>query len=489
MLPIELYNIEQVKRFDRIAIEEFSIPGFTLMERAGQFAFSVMQKKWPQVKDVTVFCGTGNNGGDGYVLSSIAKKQGYKVKVYQVGNKNITGDALFAYNKAIENGVTIIPWDKEKIKSDLIVDAILGTGVKGALKSEYLEVIEFINTTAIPVLAIDLPSGLDANTGVPLGATVCSDVVVTFIGLKQGLFTGQARDYYKEIFFSDLSVPREIYEKVCSSAIRLDLCFLKKSIPKRRDSAHKGECGRVVVVGGAPGMSGAVRMAGEAALRVGAGLVTIATHHQHAAYLPVARPELVCFGVNNGNDLIKIITKAKVLLVGPGLGQNDWSEEIFKVVMQSDLPKVIDADGLNLLSKHPFQCHNCILTPHPGEASRLLQITTSEVENNRFQAIESLHKQYGSIIILKGAGTLVNFKNKVGICDLGNSGMATAGMGDVLAGMVVGLLAQGLKLEDAAALGVYLHAAAGDLIASEKGKYGMLATDLLSEIRRLLNII
>jgi NAD(P)H-hydrate epimerase len=485
--PKELYTREEVRELDKIAIEGYAIPGITLMERAGQAAFTILQQKWSQAKQLVIFCGIGNNGGDGYILARIALEHDYNVVVYQVGDSSkIKGDALLAYTNATNKGIKPIPWQQQMIVADVIVDAIFGTGLNTPLIGEALTAVQAINNSNIPVLAIDIPTGLDANTGIVLGDAVCSVVTVTFIGNKRGMFTGKARDHCGEIIFSSLEVPQEIYNNVKHNTIKLDFDELKRELPIRKSSSHKGECGRVVVIGGAPGMGGAVHMAGEAALRVGAGLVYIVTHSEHAGEFAAMRPELICFGVetNNINKLLQqIIVKRTVILIGPGLGKLEWSKTLFNEALKYKTPMVIDADGLNLISDLNIDVDNCILTPHPGEAARLLNTEVVNIEADRFLALTSLQQKFKSTIVLKGAGTLVNYHNKIGICCAGNASMATAGMGDILAGIIAGLLAQGLDGNTAAACGVCLHAVLGDLV-SKHGKYGMIATDLFSKLSR-----
>ena len=485
LLSRELYSREEVRKLDEIALKEFSIPGIALMERAGERAFDILKQKWPEARQLAIFCGVGNNGGDGYVLARLALENNYKVVVYQLGDvSKIKGDALIAYNAAIKKGVAPILWQNNPIVADVIVDAILGTGLSAPLSGAWLEVVRQINSYKIPVLSLDIPTGLDANTGNPLGAAICSTITATFIGNKRGMFTGKARDYCGEIFFSSLDVPTEIYGLVNNSVMQLTVDGLQDKLPVRKASAHKGNFGHVVVIGGAPSMGGAVRMAGEAALRAGAGLVSVITHPSHAGYIAAVRPELICFGADDDivEVLEKVIAKKAVILLGPGLGQLPWSRKIFAAVLKTKLPMIIDADGLNLLAEYKEVCGDCILTPHPGEAARLLRTTVENIETDRFQSLLSLREKFKSTIVLKGAGTLVTYQSKIGVCCAGNAKMATAGMGDILAGIIAGLLAQQLDHEDAAAAGVCLHAAAGDIV-SKQSSCGIIATDLLPYIR------
>lgn len=479
-----LYQTKQVRELDRIAIEDFNIPGYTLMQRAGDAAFSALQKHWPKAQKILIICGKGNNAGDGYIVARLAHEQGLDVTVLYLGEPNkLTGDALTAFKDAEKNGVTIIlsPFRRGAgVRPDLIIDALLGTGLKGEVKPEYKKIIETINNSNTPVLAIDVPSGLNADTGNILGAAVRADLTITFVGCKQGFFTGLAPEYCGEILYNDLDVPKEVFQRMTSNVEKLSLTKL----PPRSKTAQKGDFGHTLIVGGDYGMPGAARMAGEAAARTGSGLTTIATRPEHIN----ARSELMCYGIKNSKELKPLIKRATTIVLGPGLGTSTWSKDLWKTILKTEQPKVIDADGLNLLAKNPRHNNNWILTPHPGEAARLLNCSATEIQNDRFAAIKNLQKRYGGIIVLKGAGTLIlGPSGTTSICTAGNPGMASGGMGDVLSGIIGGLLAQGLALEDAAKMGVQLHSEAADLAAHQDGERGLLAMDLLPFVRKLIN--
>lgn len=485
-----LYQTQQVRVLDKIAIEEFGIPGFTLMQKAGQALFTALWEHWPKAKKIALICGSGNNAGDGYVVARSARKAGLAVTIFYLQEPaKLTADALQAAQAAIRSKVPMRKFNPdEKIIADVVVDALLGTGLKGEVRAEYKAAISAINNSGLPVLAVDVPSGLDADSGNPLGVAVRAEVTVTFVGCKQGLFTGQAAGYCGKILFDDLDVPRAIYEKQLSDTELLLYDDFKPYLPKRKRTAHKGSFGHILIVGGDYGMGGAARMAGEAAARSGSGLTTVATRPEHVAMVSGPRPELMCYGVNSAKDLSPLLKRATVLVVGPGLGRSAWSQELLAVVLNSDKPKVIDADGLNLLAENPQKSDNWILTPHPGEASRLLNCATDEINQDRFSAIKALQSKYGGVCVLKGAGTLVlGLDGKIGVCSAGNPGMASGGMGDVLSGVIGGLLAQGLSLENSARLGVLLHSLAADLSAETGGERGLLATDLLPYLRKLVN--
>lgn len=503
----KLYTRDAVRNLDNIAINELGISGFSLMQKAGNVAFKILCKLWPKAKNIVILCGKGNNAGDGYVFAELAQQHNLDVTILFLGDpEKLAGDAQKAYQAVDHDKVEIRAYTEDDLtKFDLIVDALLGTGLKGQVREDYCQVINTINSANKPVLAIDIPSGLDADTGNLLGACVRADATVTFVGAKQGFFTGIAPDYCGQIFYDDLDVPAEVFAKTSSNK---DL-ITPIELPQRKKVSHKGDYGHVVVVGGDFGMPGAVRMAGEAALRTGAGWVTVITRPEHITTVTATRPELMCYGIAEPQTAKDILAKATVLVLGPGLGQSEWSRELFNMAIDLDVPKVIDADALNLLVEFPRKQNNWILTPHPGEAARLLgcrgksPCLPKDIQADRFAAITELQQQYGGVIVLKGAGTLVlGDDGNIGVCNKGNPGMASAGMGDVLSGIIGGLLAQFLNppiplsikggndffenvgaslagaLEFAAKQGVIMHAMAADEAVKMTGERGLLATDL-----------
>ena len=480
-LPITLYRTAQVKELDRLAIQEWGIPGFELMSRAGYEVFQCFRNKWSNAQSVAVFCGAGNNAGDGYIIARLALEAGLKVSVYSLSDPvNLKGDALTAYRNYVEAKGTVIPFQAEQlIEADVIVDALLGTGLDRLVTGLYAIAIQAINQSPAPIIAVDSPSGLNADTGNVMGCAVKADCTVTFIGLKQGLFTGHAADYCGEISYASLAVPDAVFQAVLPVAVRV----VKTPLPRRDRCAHKGNYGHVLIVGGDSGYSGAARLAGEAALRVGAGLVSIATRKEHAGFMNLSRPELMCHGVETAGQLSALLEKASVVVIGPGLGQSEWAKKLFIATIKAQKTLIIDADGLNLLARSPATNLNWIITPHPGEAARLLNCSTAEIQQDRFASVLSLQAKYGGIAILKGSGTLIASKDDCAVSTTGNPGMSSGGMGDVLAGVIAGLLAQGLPLKNAAQQGVYSHGRAADLAAEKDGERGLLASDLMPYLR------
>ncbi len=487
-LPLPLYRANQVRELDRIAIEEIGIPGICLMERAGSAAFEILKSHWPKAHRIIVVCGTGNNAGDAYVLARLAHLAAYDVMVLQVGDTaNLKGDALIAFKAMQAIGLTAQVFTKTKLSVvDVIIDGLFGTGLNREVSGKWQKVIDSLNSRTCPLLSLDIPSGLDADTGTVLGAAVKADVTVTFIALKQGLLTGAAPDYCGKLYFDDLQVPPIIYDSLTTTIKRLDYHNLKTALPKRQRTAHKGKFGHVLIIGGDSGMIGAARLAAEAAARVGAGLISIATRSAHAALLNLTRPEIMSHGVETAEQLQPLLEKANVIAIGPGLGQTSWATSLLEAIKETEKPVIVDADALNLLAKTPFRFTNSILTPHPREAARLLE--SSIIESNRFSTIRALQRRFGGVCLLKGAGTLVaDSQESIGICNAGNPGMATAGMGDLLTGVIAGLIAQGLTPIEATNLGVCLHAKAGDKAAAQEGERGLIPSDLIPWLRHYAN--
>ncbi len=486
-LPNNLYTVEKTRELDRVTIEEFDVSGTVLMERAGTVAFETLKDRWPNAKVLCIVCGTGNNGGDGFVLARLAYEQGLQVEVLIVGDGNkIKGDALSAKQRLEGCGVNTKVYGNGKLPlSDLVVDAIFGTGLKGEISGDALHAVNAVNQHGTPVLALDIPSGLLADTGHVLGEVVQADVTISFVGLNQGLLTAKGPGCCGELIFDDLQIPSGVALKVPASVLRLD--FSSLVFKKRDKESHKGLFGHVLVVGGDVGMSGAARLACEAALRTGAGLVSLATRYAHASVISSVRPEIMSHPAERENEIQFLIEKANVVAIGPGLGKSDWAATLFAAAISSDKPLVVDADALNLLAVEHIRRDNWILTPHPGEAARLLGITVEDVQADRFSAVQQIAEKFGGAAVLKGNGSLVYSAGATYLCDKGNPGMASGGMGDVLTGIIASLLAQGFSLTDAATVGVHLHSAAGDAAAKGAGERGLLASDLMPAIRRLIN--
>ncbi|MEE9253296.1 MAG: NAD(P)H-hydrate dehydratase [Pseudomonadales bacterium] len=486
-----LYSAEQVRELDRIAIEELAIPGIVLMKRAGLAVYEAISMLDSSRARLSVLCGRGNNAGDGYIVAGIALDQGLEVQLLQLGSSDaLSGDAARARDWALGRGVVAEQFacDSE-LRGDVVVDSLLGTGLVGTVRDEFVAAIDAINRCARSVIAVDVPSGLCADTGAPLGCAVNANLTVTFIGRKRGLYTGAGKEHAGQVVYADLDVNESAFARV---PVRVELLRLGEnvSVPqRRRRDAHKGSFGHVLVVGGDLGMGGAALMAAEAAMRTGAGLTSVATRAEHISGFLARRPELMVRGVGNAKELSPLIERATVVVVGPGLGRAAFGEQLLKAALDSRKAMVLDADALNILADRGWSLPPpSVITPHPGEASRLLGWNTQAVVADRFAAIEALIEKFRCAVVLKGAGTLVGDPDsRIGVCEAGNPGMASGGMGDVLSGVVGGLLAQGLSAIDAARVGVCVHACAADAVAAQAGERGLLATDLIADVRRILN--
>ncbi len=454
------------------------------MSRAGCAAFNRLQKHWPEYRKLAVLCGRGNNGGDGYIVAACAIKAGICTQVYWMGEPT-TPDAERAYNEFRESGGIVEPI-REAIpfeSYDVVVDGLFGSGLGRDIEGELRRVIQNANASSTPVLALDIPSGLDGDTGKVRGVALQADVTITFISTKLGLVTAEGKDYRGILELDTLQIPATAYDQVAEIATLIDTRTVAAQKLKRNASAHKGSAGRVLIIGGNNTMQGAALMAGQAACRAGAGLVSLATISGSAEMITASAPQIRGFPVNNAAALLELLETCDVAGVGPGLGQDARANEMWETVLKAQLRLVVDADALNLLARHPQRSDDWILTPHPGEAGRLLNCSTLEVQEDRMRAAAAIVERYGGICVLKGSGTIVAGGKRTWLCDRGNPGMATGGMGDVLTGVICALWAQGLTAEEAACLGVWLHACAGEDSAQAGGEIGMIATDLLSGIR------
>ncbi len=480
-----LYTVDQVRALDRHVIEVLGIPGFELMRRAAAAALACLRRRWPQARRLAIWCGPGNNGGDGYLLGALAREAGLVVELVAVSGK-AAGDALKARTAFEFAGgrVHLLEDMAGWPVADIHVDALYGSGLNRAPESPVAELIKRINDCGRPVLALDVPSGLDADLGNCPGMAVRATATVCFIAAKRGLYTGAGPDLVGQLELDALQLPDVAWEDQSPAAQLLH----PDALPPRRRTAHKGDSGHLLVIGGEQGMAGAIRLCGEAALRAGAGLVSVATHLGHVPALNAGRPELMAHGVSGPQALEPLLDRADVLAVGPGLGQAAWGHALWLTALDSGLPLVLDADGLNLLVREPRRFDRAaVLTPHPGEAARLLGTDIATVQADRFAAVRELAGRFGAVVVLKGAGSLVAHPDgRLAVCPWGNPGMATGGMGDVLTGVVGALLAQGATAWEAACLGTGLHARAGDA-AARNGERGLLASDLMAPLRRLSN--
>jgi ADP-dependent NAD(P)H-hydrate dehydratase / NAD(P)H-hydrate epimerase len=491
--PTAIYSVAQVRALDAWEIEKRRVPGFTLMTRAAEGALKLLRARWPQSRRVAVVCGAGNNGGDGYVLARLAQAAGLEALVLAATPPDrLSGDARRAQEEWLAAGGHAHPFAADALSgSDVIVDGLLGIGLKGPPRPESVVVIRAINAARRPVLALDIPSGVDADTGAVYEAAVRAEMTLSFVGLKSGLFLGAGPEYAGVVMLDDLGVVAPAQPQFAPLLRRIDAGEIGASLPRRHREAHKGTNGRVLIVGGG-GMPGALRLAGAACLRVGAGLVTVAGATENLVAVTAHDPELIYLPTAVQTSLDEAMRASDVLAIGPGLGLGDWAQRLWAQALRAEgLPAVVDADALNLLALNPVKLPaDWIITPHPGEAARLLGVQIPEVQRDRLGAVRELASRYGAVAVLKGAGTLVasgaGDEAEVFVCERGNPGMATAGMGDVLTGVIAGLRAQIPDSIRAARLGVLVHALAGDS-AAQGGQRGLTASDVIAELRGWVN--
>jgi ADP-dependent NAD(P)H-hydrate dehydratase / NAD(P)H-hydrate epimerase len=492
--PTAIYSAAQARALDAYEIEKRQVPSFTLMTRAAEGAFKILRARWPQARRLAVVCGGGNNGGDGYVLARLARAAGLDALVLAtLPPDKLGGDARRAQVEWLAAGGSAHPFAPDALSgSDLIIDALLGTGLSGPPRADSVAVIRAINAARRPVLALDVPSGVDADTGAVHEAAVRAEITVCFVALKSGLFLGAGPEHAGVVLLEDLGVVVPSLPQFAPLLRRIDESELAAHLPLRKRGAHKGSHGRVLIIGGGSGMPGALRLAGEAALRVGAGLVTVAGATENLVSVTATRPELIYLPVSSVTNLDEALREASVLAVGPGLGRGDWAQRLWSQVLRAQgAPAIVDADALNLLAASPTRLPaDWIITPHPGEAGRLLGSDAAGVQADRLGAARELHSRYGAVVVLKGAGTLVASgpagATELAICERGNPGMATAGMGDVLTGVIAGLRAQFENSVRAARVGVLTHALAGDS-AAQGGQRGLIASDVIAELRGWVN--
>ncbi|MFP2788850.1 bifunctional ADP-dependent NAD(P)H-hydrate dehydratase/NAD(P)H-hydrate epimerase [Enterobacter ludwigii] len=486
-IPHSIWHADDLRHAEKEAADSLGITLYELMQRAGEAAFNVARTAYPESSHWLILCGHGNNGGDGYVVARLAVAAGIHVTLLALeSDKPLPEEASAAREAWLNAGgvihATDVVWPEE---IDVIIDGLLGTGLRSAPRDPVATLIARANAHSAPVVALDIPSGLMAQTGTTPGAVIQAAHTVAFIALKPGLLTGKARDVTGTLHHNALGLESWLAGQE-THVSRVDASLLAQWLPPRRPTSHKGDHGRLVIIGGDHGTAGAIRMTGEAALRCGAGLVRVLTRIENSAPIITARPELMVHELTP-QSLEESLEWADVVVIGPGLGQQAWGKQALQKVENFRKPMLWDADALNLLAINPDKRHNRILTPHPGEAARLLNCSVAEIESDRLLSVRRLVKRYGGVAVLKGAGTVVASDEALGIVDAGNAGMASGGMGDVLSGIIGALLGQKLPLYDAACAGCVAHGVAADKLAARYGTRGMLATDLFCTLRRVVN--
>ena len=505
-----LYTAQQTRDIDKLAIASVHKgDGFALMTKAGRSLFNHACDQFPMKKRWLIFCGGGNNGGDGYVAARLASEENISVTVIQIGkvdelDSELKGEALEAYKTLNTYQVEHLSFDDFirlydrdgafELSEDLIIDAMLGTGLSGTVNDRYQSAIDWINSSSIDVLAVDIPSGLSSDTGIPLGRPVKACQTLTFIGINKGLVTSQAKAFTGQLFYDELGIPTDIKSKVQSDCHLLSTVELKGYLFKRSKTDHKGDSGRGLFIGGSDGTSGAALLSCEAALRAGVGLLVAITGKNAVAPLLTRTPEAM---VRHFSDaLVQQINefgrKADAIAIGPGLAVNENSRLAVETVLQLGKPTLLDADALNLIACSPdiwqmYGHKECVLTPHPLEASRLLGCTVADVENDRFKAINRLVCKYQCTVLLKGSGTLISSSsNNVVVSYLGNESLATGGMGDVLSGMILAFLAKSKNCFESTKLAAFVQSICSEML-SENGIIGVLPSDIINNQRLVIN--
>jgi hydroxyethylthiazole kinase-like uncharacterized protein yjeF len=476
----------ECRQIDQLAMSCLNLSEFQLMQRAADAALGILVN-WSQLRRISIYCGPGNNGGDGYLVAAGAKKLGYDVRLFTLGSP-ASSTAQRAQQAAFAQGLSCEPIDENKQNSfdpqaDLIIDALFGHGLERDIGPPLRALFECINASSIPVFALDMPSGINSDTAAVMGIAIKAVSTICFVAPKIGLLTGEGADFAGQLYYDALGIPDYISSQVQASYEWLDDSFLERVLPVPKASSHKGDFGHVAIVGGQPGMPGAVILAARAAARSGAGRVTVISSETHVQYVPLASPVLMTQAIDREGHF-NLPDSITALALGPGLGTGTWSGAVYdnalRQAIELELPILLDADGLNLLASQHNRYENWVLSPHPKEAARMLACNLSEIQSNRPRACLRIAERYGGVCVLKGQGSLVaSASARRAICTLGNWGMATAGSGDVLSGIIAAMLGQGLPVFEAASAAVTLHAKAGDLAAMALSRRGMISSDII----------
>ena len=474
------FRVEQVRALDAAAIAG-AWPGRELMERAGLAAWRLLRQRWPEARRIALVLGAGNNAGDAWVLARWAHLHGCEVEL-QATVSAWSGSAGEVAALAQARGLSAAAISAQGLAAaDVVVDAILGSGSRGAPRAEALAAIMAIRACTRPVLALDLPSGVDADRGGLLGSVaVQADCTLSFVAAKRGLYTGAAAAHAGQVWVDGLGIDLD-------PSITAAVQEASAALPLRARDAHKGDQGHVLVLGGNHGMSGAALLCARAAARGGAGRVSLISRPLTVQALPMLVPEIMTPPGGTDAELAAALQRADVCVLGPGLARDDWAQRLYAAVYASGRPCVLDADALRLLAAQPCAWPQAVITPHPGEAAALLGVDIATVQADRFAAAAELHRRYAATVVLKGNGSLIHGAAGTALCRAGNPGMASAGMGDVLAGLLAALRAQGLAAQPAAAAAVYMHARSGDRLAAQRGERGLLASDIIEAWQEDLN--
>jgi NAD(P)H-hydrate epimerase len=486
-----LYDSAAAREVDRLATAALGGDGYVLMQRAGQAAWRVLLQRWPQAQRLVVACGSGNNGGDGYVLARLALQSGRRVRVVHPadgGPRTPLAQRACTDYLAVGGRVELFPSPLDD--AEVLVDALFGIGLHEAPRADMAALVEALDMAAAPVFSLDVPSGVDADRGSVPGVALHAQCTLQFIVAHAGLRTGAALDHAGELLLDTLDVVAAEYGDAAPPvAGLLEGSALRRWLPPRPRDTHKGRSGRVLCVGGDHGSGGAIALCAEAALRSGAGLVSVATREAHVPAILARRPEAMAHAVEGSAEFASMLDAADVVACGPGLGRGEWGTALLARALGSGRSLVLDADALNLLATTSLRPPaDAILTPHPGEAARLLGTDTTSIQRDRYAAASALTERFACTVALKGAGTIIAAPGeRPQVLAAGNPGMATGGMGDLLTGVIAALRAQGLPAFEAACAGALLHGLAGDEAAVRGGQRGLLPSDLLPWLRQFAN--
>ncbi len=497
---IHLYTAAQSRAADARAITELGVTGFELMLRAGRFALDRLLEAWPAAASISIYAGKGNNAGDGYVMAALASDLGLQVEIIQVGEAPVIGDASMAVSFAARRKVPVIPFSADYLASGVksvqgvqgvqgvrgavLVDALLGTGQAGPPRGDFALAVAALNASGRPLLAVDIPTGLNADTGGPCGEdatlVVRADLTATFITRKLGQYTGLGRQVCGRVCFDSLGVD----PRWCGVGVPL-----VDTVPAREPlsvHAYKHQRGHVVIAGGDLSMGGAVLLAGEAALRAGAGMVTIITRPEHRPAILARRPELMVMDAEDDAAVKSVLGRVTCVVLGPGLDRREWGRNLYQTVTGvTQAPVLLDADGFHHWLESSRTFRPAIATPHVAEAARLLATSSAAVARDRPAAASALVQRVSDVVVLKGAGSLIAGISALTVCGAGNPSMASAGMGDVLCGIIAAQIADSHSSYAAAVRGVVLHSVAGDRAALCGSPHSLLASDLIDELRSL----
>ena len=513
-IPLPVVTPVQMQALDSAAIEEYGIAGLILMENAGRGCAEFIMSEYGDqcAKGVALLCGPGNNGGDGFVIARHLFQHGIKAHIFSLAPvEKFKGDALVNYkiakNLNIPFSEILSEADADPLKEalkkgfGLIVDAIFGTGLSREVSGRFARAIDAANSSCLPIVAIDIPSGLSGLTGQVLGIAIKAAATCTMALPKTGLVTSPGFEYTGRLHVVEIGIPRQAVREADISSFLITKEYASSILPERPPSGHKGTFGHLLIISGSRGKTGAAALCAIGALRAGSGLATVAIPESsqpvlaekltEAMTLPIPENEQGSLSQRATHLIFEQMARKNAVAIGPGAGLDEEAQEALrKIVLEVEVPVVADADALTALAKDPAVLQNAkapvVLTPHPGEMARLLHCSTKEVQADRIKAACSLASGTGAVVLLKGARTVVAEPNgRYAINPTGNPGMGTGGMGDVLTGIIGALLAQGCEPFDAACLGAYVHGLAGDQLASYKGPWGFLASELADWLPRI----